>query len=137
MQRNTIPFDESMNFASEFGLLWFCYVLVNPKTTHAQPSLPPLDLTFLKNFSCLFGQMHMPHRLRASNPPPTNDYIPKFFHESLPFYSHVNILLDITEIFSLSLGKLSYGGLFISTKLFIPESPRYCNIKRAFSKALK
>lgn len=140
MQRNTIPFDESMNFASEFGLLWFCYVLVNPKTTHAQPSLPPpppLDLTFLKNFSCLFGQMHMPHRLRASDPPPTNDYIPKFFHESLPFYSHVNILLDMTEIFSLSLGKLSYGGLFISMKLFIPESPRYCNIKRAFSKALK
>ena len=138
MQRNTIPFDESMNFASEFGLLWFCYVLVNPKTTHAQSSLPPpLDFTFLKNFSCLFGQMHMPHRLRASNPPPTNDYIPKFFHESLPFYSNVNILLDTTEIFSLSLGKLSYGDLFISMKLFIPESPRYCNIKRAFSKALK
>ena len=100
MQHNTIPYDESMNFASEFGLLWFCYVLVNPKTTHAQPSLPPaLDLTFLKNFSCLVGQMHMPHRLRASNPPPTNDYIPKFFHESLPFYSNVNILLDTTEIF--------------------------------------
>ena len=79
----------------------------------------------------------MPHRLSASNPPPTNDYIQKFFHESLPFYSNVNILLDTTKIFSLSLGKLSYGGLFISMKLFIPESPRYCNIKRAFSKALK
>ena len=104
------------------------------------PSLPPpprLHLTFLENFSRLAGQMHMPHRLRASNPPPTNDYIPKSFHESLPFYSNVNILLDITEIFSLSLGKLSYGGLFFSMKLFIPESPRYCNIKRAFSKALK
>ena len=127
MQHNTIPYDESMNFASEFGLLWFCYVLVNPKTTHAQPSLPPppLDLTFLKNFSCLFGQMHMPHRLRASNPPPTNDYIPKFFHESLPFYlfySNVNILLDTTEIFSLSLGKLSYRGLFISMNFEIVHS---------------
>ena len=111
---------------------------------HPCPAFPlpphPLHLTFFKNFSCLVGQMHMPHRLRASNPPPTNDYIPKFFHESLPFYlfySNVNILLDTTEIFSLSLGKLSYGGLFISMKLFIPESPRYCNIKRAFSKALK
>ena len=126
MQHNTIPYDESMNFASEFGLLWFCYVIVNPKTTHAQPSLPPaLDLTFLKNFSCLFGQMHMPHRLRASNPPPTNDYIPKFFHESLPFYlfySNVNILLDTTEIFSLSLGKLSYRGLFISMNFEIVHS---------------
>ena len=126
MQHNTIPYDESMNFASEFGLLWFCYVIVNPKTTHAQPSLPPaLDLTFLKNFSCLVGQMHMPHRLRASNPPPTNDYIPKFFHESLPFYlfySNVNILLDTTEIFSLSLGKLSYRGLFISMNFEIVHS---------------
>ena len=131
MQHNTIPYDESMNFASEFGLLWFCYVPVNPKTTHAPPSLPPpppLDLTFLKNFSCLFGQMHMPHRLRASNPPPTKDYIPKFFHESLPFYlfySNVNILLDTTEIFSLSLGKLSYRGLrglFISMNFEIVHS---------------
>lgn len=139
MQHNTIPYDESMNFASEFGLFWFCYVPVNPKTTHAQPSPSPtaLAFNFFQNFSCLVGQMHMPHRLRASNPPPTNDYIPKFFHESLPFYSNVNILLDTTEIFSLSLGKLCYGGLFISMKLFIPERPRYCNIKRAFSKALK
>ena len=139
MQHNTIRYDESMNFASEFGLLWFCYVPVNPKTTHAQPSPSPtaLAFNFFQNFSCLVGQMHMPHRLRASNPPPTNDYIPKFFHESLPFYSNVNILLDTTEIFSLSLGKLCYGGLFISMKLFIPERPRYCNIKRAFSKALK
>lgn len=98
----------------------------------AFPPPPPLHLTFLKNFSHLVGQMHMPHRLRASNLSPTNDYIPKFFHESLPFYSNVNILLDTTEIFSLSFGKLSYGGLFISMKLFIPESPRYCNIKQAF-----
>ena len=126
MQHNTIPYDESMNFASEFGLLWVCYVPVNPKTTHAHPSPPPpLHLTFLKNFSCLVGQMHMPHRLRASNPPPTNDYIPKFFHESLPFYlsySNVNILLDTTEIFSLSLGKLSYRGLFISMNFEIVHS---------------
>lgn len=128
MQRNTIPLDESMNFASEFGFLWFCYVPVNPKTTHAQPSPPPphpLHLPFLKNFSCLVGQMHMPHRLRASNPPPTNDYIPKFFHESLPFYlfySNVNILLDTTEIFSLSLGKLSYRGLLISMNFEIVHS---------------
>lgn len=139
MQHNTIPYDESMNFASEFGLFWFCYVPVNPKTTHAQPSPSPtaLAFNFFQNFSCLVGQMHMPHRLRASNPPRTKDYIPKFFHESLPFYLNVNILLDTTEIFSLSLGKLCYGGLFISMKLFIPERPRYCNIKRAFSKALK
>ena len=104
---------------------------------HPCPALPhPLHLTFLKNFSRLVGQMHMPHRLRASNPPPTNDYIKKFSRESLPFYSNVNILLDTTEIFSVSLGKLPYRGFFISVKLFIPESPRY-NIKRAFSKALK
>ena len=46
MQHNTIPYDESMNFASEFGLLWFCYVPVNPKTTHAHPSPPPTPLAF-------------------------------------------------------------------------------------------
>ena len=47
MQYNTMPYDESMNFASEFGLLWFCYVPVNPKTTHAQTS-PPLAFNFFE-----------------------------------------------------------------------------------------
>ena len=41
MQPNAMSYDESMNFASEFDLLWFCYVPVNPKTTHAQPSPTP------------------------------------------------------------------------------------------------
>ena len=75
----------------------------------------------------------MAHRLalqNAWNPPPTSDYS-KIFSICETVYPKLNIALDKTETLS-SLGKLSYGGFFISKQLVIPESPHLTDFFKGF-----
>lgn len=67
---------------------------------------------------------------KASNPPPTSkcSKISQCINSFIQMYT----LLYKSEI-SQSLRKLSYGSLFIYTKLYIPESPHL----QAFSNVLK
>ena len=76
----------------------------------------------------------MPHRLalqNAWNPPRAHKRLFKNFPICQTVYSKLNIALDTTET-PLSLGKLSYGGFFISKQLVIPESPHLTGFFKGF-----
>ena len=111
-------------------LYFFCRP-VNSKTARAMYPLPAKcwHLVFLKNFrqirkyvGSLDGQM--PHRYRASKSVKslTDQRLLKNFPMRQIVYSNVNNTVKHNRNI-LSLGKLSYGGLFKPIKLFIPRSP--------------
>ena len=62
---------------------------------------------------------------------PTNQLLFKNFRMRQTVYSNVNNTVKHNRNI-LSLGKLSYGGLFKQIKLFIPESPTYQERRHAF-----
>ena len=108
---------------------------VNSKTAHAPPPPPPHPFQanpqafdFFQKFwsnSLVCWQFRWSNAPSASASRSVKSPIQQWLFNKFPvrqtIYWSVSVLLNTTEI-SLSLGKLSYRGLFIPIKLFIPES---------------